>query len=386
MKSSDPNAHSALEHRALLLLLIVVTLAFGWVLLPFYETIVWGSIIALLFAPLHHRLLPHLKHQRNAAALLTLTVVLVIVIIPLALITASLASEAGAVYARLQSGKWNPALYFKAVFEALPKGVVALLDRFGLANFDTLQRRLAAALAQGSQFIATRALNIGQNTIEFVTALFITLYLAFFLIRDGEAVARAVRRAIPLAPAHKLELLDKFATVIRATVKGNLVVAAVQGLLGGLAFWFLGVQRGLAVGRVDGLPVAAAGGRRRARVAAGGGLLPADGCAVAGHRADRVWRAGDRPGRQPAAAGAGGQGHAHARLPGDDHDAGRDGRVRHQWLRDRPGDCGDVHRGLAHLRHDAVARPALSDRQSAPPYSWRSASIGSIRAARRAGK
>ncbi len=245
MNPTDPNAHSASEHKALLWLLIVVTLAFWWVLLPFYETILWGSIIALLFAPLHRRLLPHLKHRRNAAALLTLAVVVVIVIIPLALITASLAREAGAVYARLQSGEWMPALYFKAVFDALPDGVVALLDRFGLANFDTVQRRLAGALAQGSQFIATRALNIGQNTIEFVTALFITLYLAFFLIRDGEAVARAVRRAIPLAPAHKLELLDKFATVIRATVKGNLVVAAVQGLLGGLAFWFLDVNAAL---------------------------------------------------------------------------------------------------------------------------------------------
>ena len=63
----------------------------------------------------------------------------------------------------------------------------------------------------------------------------------FFLIRDGGGFAHAVRRAIPLAPAHKRDLIDKFTAVIRATVKGNLLVAVIQGALGGLAFWFLGV-------------------------------------------------------------------------------------------------------------------------------------------------
>ena len=86
-------------------------------------------------------------------------------------------------------------------------------------------------------------------------------------------LARAVRRAIPLAPEHKKELVDKFATVIRATVKGNLLVAAIQGALGGIAFWFLGVGAALLWGGADGLPVAAAGRRRRAGVAAGGDLL-----------------------------------------------------------------------------------------------------------------
>ena len=53
------------EKRALLVLLLVVSAALAWILLPFYETILWGSIIALLFAPRHHRLLPHLKRRRN---------------------------------------------------------------------------------------------------------------------------------------------------------------------------------------------------------------------------------------------------------------------------------------------------------------------------------
>ena len=242
MKSPDEAASAYLENWALLLLLVAVTLALGWILLPFYGTILWGVIIAVLFAPLHRRLLVRLKQRRTSAALLTLLVVLLIVILPMGLLVATLAREAALMYEHLKSGELNPTLYFHGVFEALPPWMTALLDRFGLVNFATLQRRLAAALAQGSQFIATQALSIGQITFEFVASLFITLYLAFFLIRDGEGVASAVRRAFPLAQAHKQELLGKFTTVIRATVKGNLLVAAIQGALGGLAFWFLGVN------------------------------------------------------------------------------------------------------------------------------------------------
>ena len=245
MKPFDEQVASDAEHRALIVLLVAVSLGFLWILLPFYGTVLWGSIIALLFAPLYRWLLPRLHRRPTLAALLTLLCVLLIVVIPFALISAALAREAAGVYARLQSGELSPALYFHDMLEAMPQWMAALLERFGLIDLDTLQRRFAAALAQGSQFIATQALSIGQNTFDFVASVFITLYLAFFLIRDGDAVTRAVRRAIPLAPEHKRELLEKFTTVIRATVKGNLLVAAIQGALGGIAFWFLGLSGAL---------------------------------------------------------------------------------------------------------------------------------------------
>ncbi len=229
------------ESRALWVLLLTVSLALGWILQPFFGTILWGAIIALLFTPLYRWLLPRLGGRRSAAAILTVLAVLIIVILPLAGVAASLAREAAAFYERLQSGEVNPGVYFHGLFDALPTWITGLLDRFGMIDFETLQKRFVTALAEGSQFIATQAVSIGQNMFEFLANLCITLYLAFFLIRDGDDVARIVRRAIPLAPAHKKELIARFATVIRATVKGNLLVAAIQGALGGVAFWFLGV-------------------------------------------------------------------------------------------------------------------------------------------------
>ena len=241
MNSPDETPPASLESWGLWALLVVVSLLLGWILLPFFGTILWGAIIALLFAPLYRWLLPRLGGRRSAAAIVTVLAVLVIVILPLAGIVASLAREASALYDQLQSGEVNPGVYFHGVFDALPAWITGLLDRFGMIDFETLQKRLVTALASASQFIATQAVNIGQNTFEFLANLCITLYLAFFLIRDGEDVARRVRHAIPLAPAHKKELFGRFATVVRATVKGNLLVAAIQGALGGVAFWFLGV-------------------------------------------------------------------------------------------------------------------------------------------------
>ncbi len=226
-------------------LLVGVSAAFFWILLPFYGTVLWGVIIALLFAPLNRWLLPRMKQRRNLAALTTMLAALVIVILPAVLVGASLAREAAQLYARIDSGELRPADTLRGIFNALPDWLNSLLDRFGLGNFDLLVRKLTEALTQGSQIIASQTVNFGQDLLGLVVSLFVALYLAFFLVRDGNTIVRAVRTAIPLPPEDKQELLQQFGTVLRATVKGNLVVALVQGALGGIAFWVIGINAAL---------------------------------------------------------------------------------------------------------------------------------------------
>ncbi len=245
MKSFDEPGVDPPHQLPLVALLWVVSLALGWILLPFYGTILWAVIIAMLFAPLYRRLLMRLGWRRTPAALLTLLCALVMVVLPVGLVFIALLQEAVTLFSRLQSGDLNPTLYFKQVFYTLPDWVYSLFKRFGMGDFDSLQKRATATLTQGSEYLAKQALGIGQMTFEWGAGVFITLYLAFFMIRDGDAIARALRRAIPLAPAHTRELLQKFTTVIRATVKGNLLVAAIQGALGGLAFWYLDLTAAL---------------------------------------------------------------------------------------------------------------------------------------------
>ncbi|MBK6471505.1 MAG: AI-2E family transporter [Betaproteobacteria bacterium] len=225
---------------ALRWLLLAVTLALAWVLQPFAGAILWGAIVALLFAPWNRWLLPRVGRRRSLAAGLTLLLVVVVVVLPLLLLLAGLGNEVATLYERVQSNELRPTQYFREIFGALPHWVRELLDRFGLVNFTALQRWLNALLLQGSRILGSQAFGIGQNTLDFVLSVCIALYLAFFLMRDGEGLVRLLRRAVPLAPQHTRELVDKFSTVIRATVR-SFVVAAIQGALGGLAFWVLDI-------------------------------------------------------------------------------------------------------------------------------------------------
>ena len=112
------------EKRVLLVLLLAVSAALVWILLPFYGTILWGMIIALLFAPLYRRLLPRLGHKRTPAALLTLLLVLVIVILPLAVVAAALSPALrGEVFAPV------PRLCYRAAGAGGTQGELQLLER-----------------------------------------------------------------------------------------------------------------------------------------------------------------------------------------------------------------------------------------------------------------
>ena len=167
---------------------------------------------------------------------------LIVVIFPLAIITASLVREVNEVVASMRAGELDFGAYFLQIINALPAWVVDILDRYELGTITAIKERLSEGALQGSQLFASQALSIGQNTFHFLVSFAIMLYLLFFLLRDGAALSARIRHAIPLSEEYKRNLISKFTTVIRATVKGNIVVAITQGALGGIIFWILGIQ------------------------------------------------------------------------------------------------------------------------------------------------
>jgi predicted PurR-regulated permease PerM len=231
-----------LQQKFFLLLLALVTLAFVYILLPYSGAVFWGVVLAILFAPLYRRLLRATQQKPTAAALMTLLSIIVMVILPVSLIGASLVKQAAVVYELIGSGKINFGAYFVRIVHSLPQWVVNLLERFDLTDLASLQQKLSEGAAQVSQTVARQAINIGSKTFDFLVGMFVMLYLLFFLLRDGQSLAARIRHAIPLSLKYKQRLFNNFTTVIRATVKGNVLVAAAQGALGGLIFWFLGVQ------------------------------------------------------------------------------------------------------------------------------------------------
>jgi len=239
---SEDTRHSALQDKTLLVLIVLVSLAFAWILLPFYGAILWAIILATVFAPVHRWLLEGLPGRPNLAALLSLLLIIGIVLIPLAFTAGSLISEATTLYDRVQSGELNLGSKLQRVLEALPGWASRLLARVGVTDVGDIQQRVVALLKEGGQFFATQAVLVGQGTANLLISLSIMLYLLFFLLRDGAMLARRVSNAIPLVGEQKGKLLDKFAIVVRAMIKGTILVAIVQGFLGGLIFWLLGIH------------------------------------------------------------------------------------------------------------------------------------------------
>jgi predicted PurR-regulated permease PerM len=240
-----------LEEKSFLLLLVAVSLAFAWILWPLNGAILWGTVSAIVFAPLYRRLLRSTRRQRpNIAALATVTIILLIVILPLTVIGALVLREASGIYRKIQSGELELKHLFRQASDALPAWASGLLNYFGLNDLGAVQERLTAELAKGSQFLAAQAINVGQNTFDFIVSFFVVLYLLFFLLRDGDALPMQIREAVPLDANQRRALFSRFTTVIRATVKGSIVVAAVQGALGGIIFFLLGIQGSLLWGVV----------------------------------------------------------------------------------------------------------------------------------------
>ncbi len=236
---------TSLQRKTLLLLLALVSIAFIWILLPFYGAIFWAVTLGILFAPLQRKLLLKFKGRRNLATFTTLGVCTVIAILPVIVTTALLVQEVAMLYKDVESGKINVASYVMQFKDILPQTVQDWLDRFGLGNMAGLSEKISKGALEGSQFFATQVFSFGQSTFELVVSFFIMLYLLYFFIRDGQQMVRMIRNAVPLAEQQKRLLQLKFRRVVRASVKGNVAVAVTQGALGGLIFWILGIHSAL---------------------------------------------------------------------------------------------------------------------------------------------
>ena len=245
MNERDALNSPVLQSKALLWLVVIVTVLFLVVLWPLSGAISWAIFMAIVFSSLQERSVLVCRGRRGWAAFGTLVVIVVSVLLPMFLLAASITHEATAFYERFKSGEIQLSQYFQQGIDVLPEWVRASLDRFGFADLGAVQRKLVDAMGRSSQVITARAFTIGQNTLDFLVSFFVMLYVLYFLLRDGKKLAVQVARLLPLKETHTRRLLTELATVVRATVKGNVVVALVQGTLGWLAFWFLGITGAL---------------------------------------------------------------------------------------------------------------------------------------------
>lgn len=101
MKSPTSPNIPGLEDKTFLLLIVAVSLAFVWILLPYYGAVFWATVLAIVFAPAYRRLLGSMRHKRTLGALAMVLIILMMVILPLTVVVAMLVQEGFGVYERI---------------------------------------------------------------------------------------------------------------------------------------------------------------------------------------------------------------------------------------------------------------------------------------------
>lgn len=245
------NAHddkSALEYTKhntvyLLLLLgmsVIATLGCVFMSAPFLPALTWALALAILFAPLQQRLEAKLGKPNFAAALCVLLAAL-IVVIPASFVARQLINEATTSAKTLHglyvSGQWRDSVDAHPYVAPVAHWVERQFDVPGLVDSaSTWLTSMAAALVLGSA--------------HELVMLVMTFYLLFYFLRDRSAALAWLRTLSPLAEADMDRMYSDVADTVHATLYGTLAVAAVQGTLGGLMFWWLGLPAPLLWGIV----------------------------------------------------------------------------------------------------------------------------------------
>jgi predicted PurR-regulated permease PerM len=200
---------------------------------PFLSPLAWAGVLAICFYPVQQRFEQRLRP--SSAALLTTTCVALVIIVPTLAIASAFVAEASPTLRDLP-GK----------LATLPASVQEWTQRVGHSipggkAFDPATL-LADAASRATTFVSSRAAAMIQDSVALVATLAIALFALFFLLRDGPGLMAALRRAVPLDTDLRERLFRQTATMVTASVRSNLIVAAVQGLLCGLAFWIVGLS------------------------------------------------------------------------------------------------------------------------------------------------
>lgn len=199
--------------------------------LPFVPALTWALALAVLFTPVQRRLESALKHANLAAAISVLGLVLLIVV-PATFVGQRLVSEAvkGAdtITAKVESGEWQRVLDGYPSVAPVAERIARQFDLPGTVS--TIFAWMAASIA-----------SLVRGSVAQAIDLLLAFYLLFYLLRDRRTVLQAIGALSPLSEADMDTLFGRVGDTVHATIYGTLAVAAVQGTLGGMMFWWLGL-------------------------------------------------------------------------------------------------------------------------------------------------
>ena len=230
------------------LVVALTTVAFFGLIGPFLLTCFWAAVLAIIFFNVYRRLRIQFRGHDSVAAGITTLLVVLFVIVPCALLGIALVNQAISLYGAVQDGTVNPNVVLDYVDERLPRLTSRFTD-FGV-EIEDVRQRVTQAVAQAGQFVANWAIGFGGSLLNIIIQFTLVIYLLYFFLVDGWAIERALVNNIPMGDIRERVLFRRFAQVARATLKGTLIVAFVQGAIGGVLFAILGIPAALLWGVV----------------------------------------------------------------------------------------------------------------------------------------
>ncbi|MBI5582898.1 MAG: AI-2E family transporter [Deltaproteobacteria bacterium] len=220
--------------------LIGVLYLFYLIIRPFLNDIFISILIALVFYPVFTRLTRWFRGRAIPAALITVLLVILLFIVPIALLSGVITTQSFELYQSLSRGLEGKSL--AALLDVQIDLLHRMLDRLGLRNYDIdVWRYIETALASISDFIYREMTILAKGFIGVLLDIIIVLFISFFLLADGENFLREISAVSPLEDAHHQRIISQLERTVKATLKGSVIVALVQGTLGGIGFWIFGI-------------------------------------------------------------------------------------------------------------------------------------------------
>jgi predicted PurR-regulated permease PerM len=203
---------------------------------PFAAEIGWAVVLSICLNPIRMRVEP--RFGRTKTSLLLVLAVLVVVVVPAVFVGQTLydSGESGVQYVqRKLQDEGGPMSLFHRFWEWLHARAPFLPDEQAVVN------ELSQRLGQIVTFAASQAGRIVAGVLSFVLSLVIMLSILFFILRDATTFLLSVKRVMPFKPEQNERFVRICSELVLACVTSTLVVAAVQGIVGGIVLALLGV-------------------------------------------------------------------------------------------------------------------------------------------------
>ena len=230
----------------LIVLVVVISIAFLWMIQTFLITILLAALFSGVAYGLHRRIVQRLGGREKPAAVVTLLVLLALVVTPLLFVAAAVANEALRINETIR-----PRLELLSEPGALDRWLRPLPLYAWIEPYrEQLLARAAELVSSAGGFVFNALSATTRATVLFIFHFVVLLYTMFFFLTDGPKLVQTMLAYLPLADADKERMLEKFVSVTRATLKGTILIGLAQGVLGGIAFWAVGIEGAIFWGTV----------------------------------------------------------------------------------------------------------------------------------------